>query len=336
MPPIQPKDRIEAFTKRLPKSADRKHTSKRRKNFTDDDTTEEIKKRRIENRLDESMDTSVSDSDTERTSTKAGESPLHDENFKPPLPLTPGYRTPPPLPTSTPPPTPGRTPQSGPCSPQIQDGNTPVMSRTPSCGSLDSDANNIGTFSPCSAANSQEGSRTESPTLDDLEQQRLNLLSAFEDGDTEGTSDTGEMITVNGELFTVTDCENGSNEVQSANQDEDSQSGDGDSTNKTKGYHEDSSEEVQVPLKDPGYSSERTENEGYESGELEEKTEDKTEGTTKFLVKDDLTPNKSGVPHWSKFSKDISPHPPNENLMESKGVFKRICSILKKTIKKDS
>lgn len=43
----------------------------------------------------------------------------------------------------------------------------------------------------------------------------------------------------------------------------------------------------------------------------------------------DATPNRSGVPHLSKFAVGISPHE-NENLSQSTGMLKRIMSIFKK------
>ncbi|XP_071945219.1 zinc finger CCHC domain-containing protein 8-like [Antedon mediterranea] len=323
MPPMQPNQRMEKLKRQLPTPTKNKTTSKKRsKNFSDNDSSEELKRRKIDSRQEENMDISITDSDADQ---KGYSSPC-DENFKPPLPPTPGYSTPPPLPTSTPPPTPRRT--STPRSPQV---DAPVMSRTPSCGSLDSEANNIGGFSPLSGANSQS-SRGQSPSLDELEQQRLNLLSAFDDGDTEGTSDTGEMIKVNGEFFSITDTadisgmeqKDGSSEEKESNADttvnDDSQTPD--STDQS------CAEEgvVQPSNKDPGYSSERTD----ESDDVVVK-----ESPLRVPKKDDLTPNKSGVPHWSKFSKDISPHPPDENLMESTGVFKRLCGILKRNKKGD-
>ncbi|XP_038062237.1 zinc finger CCHC domain-containing protein 8-like [Patiria miniata] len=327
VPPMHPAHSKDAYQMFMtpPRAESSDNGRKRRgKDFGEDPS----KKRPRSDREDIDMDLETPDA-------RNGDSLEGTSAFKPPLPPTPIPETPPPLPTSTPPATPGNTPR-------LTSADTP--SEFPSVDS---------------PSQSSSTPRSMSPSIDDLQlmQSRLRealMQAAAEDGSSvPSDTDASDRFVVDGEEFIVEsvsddDVEETPEGASQVNDDvpnvlkiteeseprtlEDDEQGhlpvptEKEINIKTS---DDAADEAVNASAEQQTSDAAGSSEDLEPGETADGGLEPGEIADSSL---DATPNRSGVPHISKFAVGISPHE-NENMSEGTGMLRRIMSIFKR--KKD-
>ncbi len=296
----------------------------------------------------------------------AGSIRSRDSSFKPPLPPTPVPETPPPLPTSTPPITPGRTPRfiqadtpsefppgegvddgatADPDSESVSQSSTSQgtsRSASPSMDDLELmqrrleealiQASEEGSNLVCESESSndrflvngeefivdsvgEDDSTTNDETVDDTSQ---TAKDGFEPSPLPAETTPGDNR--QGSVLSGQDTELANEIMQDSSNAEDSS------------VAMDSVEDNNSRLSTANPESPRSNTENLETTVQAENVDTGVANLEPGEVMDsdlEATPNRSGVPHLSKFAVGISPHE-NENLSESTGMLKRIMSIFKK------
>ncbi|XP_022096341.1 zinc finger CCHC domain-containing protein 8-like isoform X2 [Acanthaster planci] len=329
VPPMHPAHSKQAFQLFMtpPRVSDNGQKRARSRDFTEDPSKKRPRFERVE------VDMEVDEANA--------------ADFKPPLPPTPIPETPPPLPSSTPPPTPGTTPRFT----SVDMPSELLSVRSP--GSTDVEAED--------ASQSSATPGSVSPSMDDLErmQSRLReaLMQAATDDGSITQSDASDKFVVDGEEFFVESVSDESEETEeralhadedvpkhasSCDEDIQTQSLESRSPEGTSFAKEECELSTFEDVQESGTLTEQeaslptSERTAEDRSEEAEEEESKAVGGGDDLVPGELaegsldtTPNRSGVPHLSKFAVGISPHE-NENLTETTGILKRILSIFKR------